>query len=57
MYLKKASNKKTGRTYLSIVKGYRDPETKKVKQKTVKGLGYLDELEKVLMILLLILKM
>ena len=47
MYLKKASNKKTGRTYLSIVKGYRDPETKKVKQKTVKGLGYLDELEKV----------
>lgn len=46
MYLKKAPNKKTGRIYLSIVKGYRDPETKKVKQKTVKGLGYLDELEK-----------
>lgn len=46
MYLKKAYNKKTGRTYLSIVKGYRDPKTKKVKQKIVKSLGYLDELRK-----------
>jgi len=45
MYLDKAFNKKTGRTYLSIVHGYRD-EFKKTKKKTVKSLGYLDELEK-----------
>ena len=35
-----------GRKYLAIVRGYRDPETKKVKHKSVKSLGYLDELEK-----------
>ena len=35
-----------GRKYLSIVRGYRDPETRKVKHKSVKSLGYLDELEK-----------
>jgi len=28
------------------VQGYRDPNTGKVKHKTVKSLGYLDELEK-----------
>lgn len=46
MYLRKTPSKKTGRVYLSIVQGYRDPKTKKVKQKLVKGLGYVDELEK-----------
>lgn len=35
-----------GRKYLSIVRGYRDPETKKVKHKSVISLGYLDVLEK-----------
>lgn len=36
-----------GRVYLSIVHGYRDPVTKKVRKKTIKSLGYLDELEKI----------
>jgi len=35
-----------GRKYLSIVRGYRDPVTKKVRHKIVKSLGYLDELMK-----------
>jgi transposase len=46
VFLKKIPNKKTGRTFLSIVEGYRDPNTGKVRHKTVKALGYLDELEK-----------
>src|SRR5690554_142836 len=46
VYLKKILEKRTGRTFLTIVEGYRDPKTKKVKQKTVMSLGYLDELEK-----------
>jgi transposase len=44
MYLQVGSNK--GRTYLSIVQGYRDPATKKVRHKTIKSLGYLDDLKK-----------
>nr|AGS53614.1 mobile element protein [uncultured bacterium contig00074] len=35
-----------GRKYLSIVRGYRDPETGKVRHKVVEKLGYLDDLEK-----------
>jgi hypothetical protein len=35
-----------GRKYLSIVRGYWDPKSKTVKHKSVKSLGYLDELEK-----------
>lgn len=46
MYLRKAFNKKTGRTYLSIMQGYRDKNTKSSKSVTIKSLGYLDELEK-----------
>lgn len=46
MYVKKIFEKRTGRTFLTIVQGYREPGTGKVKQKTVKSLGYLDELEK-----------
>jgi len=38
--------KSNNRTYLSIVHGYRDKETKQVRTKTIKSLGYLDELEK-----------
>ena len=45
MFLKK-DRKPNGRVYLSIVQGYREPGTGKVKQKNVKSLGYLDELEK-----------
>lgn len=46
MYLKKCTNSKTGRTYLSIARKYRDPITKKNKESNVKSLGFLDELEK-----------
>src|SRR5690625_7081957 len=46
MFLRKMKNKKTGRTYLSIVHSYRDKETKKTRSKTIQSLGYLDELEK-----------
>ena len=45
MFLKKIPNKKTGRTFLSIVEGYRDPNTGKTRHKTIEALGYLDELE------------
>lgn len=45
MFLRKNYSKKTGRTYLSIVQGYRDKEGKS-KQKTIQKVGYLDELEK-----------
>ena len=44
MYL--VVNKINERSYLFIVRGYRDKETHKVKQKLVKSLGYLDDLEK-----------
>ena len=44
MFLKQHHNKKTGRTHLTIVQGFR--ENGKVKHRTVEVLGYLDELEK-----------
>ncbi|MDR3304997.1 MAG: transposase, partial [Clostridiales Family XIII bacterium] len=34
------------RKYLSIMKSFRDPETKKTRVKQIKALGYLDVLEK-----------
>jgi transposase len=40
------SKLKDGRTYLSIVKGYRDKDTGKTRKNVIKSLGYLDELEK-----------
>lgn len=46
MFLRKATSKKTGRTYLSIVHGYYDPETRTSRTKTIESLGYLDELAK-----------
>lgn len=46
MFLRKAKNSKTGRTYLSIVHSYWDANTKKSRSATVKSLGFLDELEK-----------
>ena len=44
MYLKKSKNNKTGRTYLAIAESYRDKDTKQSKSKTIKSIGYLDEL-------------
>ena len=44
MYIRK--EKRKGRIYLSIVHGYRDEENK-VKHKTIKTYGYLDELNKI----------
>jgi hypothetical protein len=46
MYLKIMPNKKTGRTYLSIAKGYRDKVKGTSTNKIVQKLGYLDEFEK-----------
>lgn len=45
MYLRKCTSKKTGRTQLSIVHGYRDSSGKS-KQKVIMPLGYLDVLQK-----------
>lgn len=45
MFLRKNFNKKTGRTYLQIVHGYRDSNGK-AKTKIHENLGYLDVLEK-----------
>lgn len=45
MFLRKNYFRKTGRTYLQIVHGYRDKEGKS-KAKVIKPIGYLDELEK-----------
>lgn len=45
MFLKK-DKRAQGRTFLTIVKGYRDPVTKKSKHKQVLKIGYLDELQK-----------
>lgn len=46
MFLKKSTRKSTGRTHLAIVHGYWDPIRKVSKTKTIKTLGYLDELLK-----------
>lgn len=46
VFLRKAFNKKTGRTYLSIVHSYRDKETKTTRSATIMSVGYFDELEK-----------
>lgn len=43
MYLRK-SKKPNGRTYLTIVQGYRDEDGKN-KARTVRSLGYVDALE------------
>lgn len=44
MFLK-VTKQKNGRVNLSIVHGFRDPETKKVKQRVIENLGYVDEYE------------
>ena len=45
MFLKK-DRRPNGRVHLSIVEGYREPVTGKVKQRNIQTLGYLDDLEK-----------
>lgn len=45
MFLEQKKIKPTGRVYLSIKQGYRDKDGKS-KSKTIKALGYLDELSK-----------
>jgi len=45
MFLRKCRYKKTGRTYLSIVQGYRNSDGK-TRHKTIQKVGYLDVLEK-----------
>ena len=47
MYLKQAHNRKTGRTYMSIVQGYWDADAKQSRTKTVQKVGFLDEMKKV----------
>ena len=46
MYLKKTYRKQSGRTYLVIAQKYRHPKTNVSTDRTIKSLGYLDELEK-----------
>ena len=53
MYLNIMNNKKTGKTKLSIRRGYRD-ENGKVKNTTIKNLGDLEDLKNNLMTLALI---
>ena len=43
MHLRQVKNKKTGRTYLSIVQSYRGADGK-VRSKTLESLGSLDEM-------------
>jgi transposase len=45
MFLRKNFSKITGRTHLAIVQGYRDTDGKN-KHKTIKTIGFLDELQK-----------
>lgn len=46
MYLKKTYRKESGRTYLVIAQKYRNPRTNVSTDRTIKSLGYLDELKK-----------
>jgi len=46
LHLKQSFNKQTGRTYLSMVRSYRQKGKKNPTAKTVESFGYLDELEK-----------
>lgn len=46
MYLKKTYRKQSGRTYLVIAQKYRNPKTNISTDRTIKSLGYLDELKK-----------
>jgi hypothetical protein len=45
MYLKKTYRKDSGRTYMVIAQKYRNPKTNVSTDRTIKSLGWLDELE------------
>jgi hypothetical protein len=45
LYLKRGCNKNTGRTYLSIVRKFRDSQTGAAKDEVITKIGYLDEFE------------
>ena len=45
MYLKRAFNKKTGKTYLSIAEGYWDRERGHTRTRIVEKIGFLDDLQ------------
>jgi len=45
MNLKQSTNKKTGRTYLSIVDGFWDKERGHTRTKTIESIGYVDALK------------
>ena len=45
MYLKRAFNRSTGRTYLSIAEGYWDRERGHTRTRTIEKIGFLDELQ------------
>ena len=47
MNLKQSPDRRNGRVYLSIVRGYRCKDTGKAKSEIIESLGYLDDLEKV----------
>jgi len=47
MHLKQSFNKKSGRTYLSMVHSYRTEGKKHPTAKTIESFGYLDELKKI----------
>lgn len=44
MYLKKIPNKKSGKTFLSIVKPYYHKESGNVRTKTILSIGYLEDI-------------
>jgi transposase len=46
MYLKKTYRKESGRTYLVVAQKYRNPKTNISTDRTIKSLGYLDDLKK-----------
>jgi transposase len=46
MHFKRSFNRKTGRTYLSMVRSYWDKEKQVSRTSTIESFGYLDELEK-----------
>ena len=45
MYLKKAFNKRTGKTYLSIAEGYWDRERGHTRTRVIEKIGFLDDLK------------
>ena len=47
MFLKQIPNKKSGKTFLSIVKSYKHKESGNVRTKTILSIGYLEDIRDV----------